>query len=184
MDNIITPEFRVSYPYLFRPQKPMDENGTPKYSLVMLFKLGEDLSKLKAAAKQACVDKWGADAAKWPKGLHTPFRDQGEKSSEGYVPGAIFVTATSKQKPGLVDAAVQPIIDESQFYAGCYAIAELRAFTYDRGVKKGVGFGLQNVQKKRDGESLSGRNKPEEVFKPIEGAGVVGATDGDSDPFA
>lgn len=176
-DNVMTPEFRVSYPYVFKPQQPMkgSEGKDPKYSVVMLFKKGEDLSKLKAAAQAAAVEKWGADQAKWPKNLRVPFRDQGEKESEGYEEGAVFVTATSKAKPGLVDANLNHIIDESEFYAGCYARATVRAFAYDNAGNRGISFGLQNVQKLRDGESLSGRVKAEDEFQPIASADAPAA---------
>lgn len=170
--NVMTPEFRVSYPYLFTPQQPManSANKDPKYSVVMLFPKGADLSALKKAAEAAIIEKWGADKTKWPKNLRSPFRDQGEKESDGYVPGAIFVTATSKQKPGVVDAAVQPIIDSSAVYAGCYGRATVRAFAYDNAGNRGVAFGLQNFQKTRDGESLTGRLKPEQEFQPLPAA--------------
>lgn len=168
-ENVLTPEFRVSYPYLFTPQQPMagSVSKDPKYSLVMLFPKGADLSKLKAAAEAAAVEKWGADKTKWPKNLRSPFRDQGEKESDGYVPGAIFITASSKQKPGVVDHNVQPILDSSLVYAGCYGRATVRAFAYDNSGNKGVSFGLQNFQKLRDGESITGRLKPEQEFQPI-----------------
>lgn len=180
-ENVMTPEFRVSYPYLFTPQAPMANsvNKDPKYSVVMLFPKGVDLSVLKKAAEAAIVDKWGADKAKWPKNLRTPFRDQGEKESDGYVAGAIFVTAASKQKPGVVNAAVQPIIDSSEVYAGCYGRATVRAFAYDNAGNRGVAFGLQNFQKTRDGDSLIGRMKPEQEFEPIAATESAGADDDD-----
>lgn len=173
-ENVMTPEFRVSFPNVFRPQAPLQEGGTPKYGLTMLFKKGEDLSKLKAAAKAAAEEKWGADQAKWPKNLRQPFRDQGEKDFEGYEDGAVFVSATSKQKPGLVDAQVQPILDEAEFYPGCYARATVRAFAYDAAGNRGVAFGLQNIQKLRDGDPLGGRTKPENDFAPVETADAGG----------
>lgn len=167
---IVTPKFKVSFPYVFRPQKSLQEGGEPKFSVVMLFEAGADLGLLKNAAAEAVVAKWGPDKVKWPGNLRTPFRDQGEKKYEGYVPGSIFVTATSKQKPGLVDITVQPIIDEAQFYAGCWAIAAIRAFTYDKAGNNGVSFGLQHIQKQADGDPLGGRTKPEEHFEPVKGA--------------
>lgn len=172
MSNIITPEFRVSFANCFRPQKPMaGSTNEPKYGLTMLFKKGEDLSKLKAAAEAAVKEKWGANP---PKNLRTPFRDAGEKDYDGYEPGAIFVTATSKQKPGLVDADLNDIIDESEFYSGCYARASVRAFAYDANGNRGVAFGLQNVQKLRDGDPLGGRTRPEDDFEPVgSGAGAA-----------
>jgi hypothetical protein len=169
MDNVLTPKFRVSFPYVFRPQKPMANAASqdPKYSLTMLFPKGADLSVLKKAASDAVIEKWGAEKEKWPKNLRNPFRDQGEKEFEGYEAGAIFVTATSKQRPGLVDAQVKDIIDEKDFYPGCYARASVRAFAYDQAGNRGVAFGLQNVQKLGDGEPLGGRTRPTDDFEPV-----------------
>lgn len=177
-DNVLTPEFRVSYPYVFRTSKPMQEGGEPKYSVTMLFPKGADLSKLKKAAEQAAIDKWGKD--KIPKGMRSPFRDQGEKESEGYEAGAFFITATSRQRPQLVDAQVNDILDETQFYAGCYARATVRAFAYDKAGNRGVSFGLQNIQKLRDGESLSGRMKAQDEFEPVADAEVSAGGDAGS----
>lgn len=172
--SIMTPKFRVSFPFVFQPQKAKEEGKDPKYSVAMLFEKGADLSALKTAAKEAAANKWGPDPAKWPKNLRNPFRDQGdrEKKLDGYVDGAIVITATSKQRPGLVDENVQPIIEERQFYPGCYARATVRAFAYDTAGNKGVSFGLQNIQKVADGQPLGGRSRPENDFAPVEGTGT------------
>lgn len=177
-NNVMTPEFRTSFSYVFRPSKPMEPGQEPKYSLTMLFKKGENLDVLKKAAQEVIVEKWGADKAKWPKNMRTPFRDQGEKEHAGYEAGAVFITATSKQKPGLVDGRQNnaDIIDESQFYSGCYARATLKAFAYDRAGNRGVAFGLQNVQKIRDGEPLSGRLKAQDEFEPVSGGDEFDST--------
>ena len=164
-DVIMTPEFRVSFPAVFKARSSKSDDdgdaGTPKYGITMLFAKDADLSKLKAAAQAAAKEKWGD---KIPKNLRTPFRDQGDKGLEGYVEGAVFINATSLQKPGLVDRNREDIIDETEFYAGCYARATLRAFAYDKKGNKGVAFGLNNVQKLRDGESLSGRTRAQDDF--------------------
>ena len=166
-ENVITPEFRVSFANVFRPAKPMQAGAEAKYGLTMLFPKGADLSALKKAAQDAVVEKWGADQAKWPKNLRNPFRDQGERDYEGFEEGAVFINATSKQRPGLVDAKVQDIIEEHQFYSGCYARASVRAFAYDQAGNRGVAFGLQNVQKLRDGDPLGGRSRPSDDFEPV-----------------
>lgn len=189
---LITPEFRVSFPNVFKAQAPLQAGGKSKYGITMLFAKDADLTKLKAAAQLAAQEFFGnrltdatpvdpKDPTKGTKGqalakrLRSPFRDQGEKIFEGYVAGNVFVNATSERRPGLVDANVQPIIDESQFYAGCHAIAEVNAFVYDQAGNVGVAFGVNNIQKVRDGEPLGGRPRPEDVFKPATpAAGTAG----------
>lgn len=175
MANINTPTFRVSYPNVFKAKKN-DLNGKDEFSIVALFKKGEDLSALKAAATKAITDKWGPDKAKWPTNLRSPFRDQGERAKEvdgkrilpaGHEEGAIFLNLKSSQRPGVVDQNVQDILDESQFYAGCYARASVNAYAYDQKGNRGVSFGLGNIQKVKDGEPLGNRARPESDFAPI-----------------
>ncbi|MDP3939789.1 MAG: DUF2815 family protein [Deltaproteobacteria bacterium] len=184
LENVITSPFRVSYPQVFR-SKHNDLNGKDEYSVVALFPKGADLSVLQKAANDAIVDKWGADKAKWPKPLRSPFRKHEEKEKdgklpEGMEPGGIFISLRSIQRPGLVDGDRQPVIDETGFYAGCYARAQVRAYAYDMKGNKGVAFGLQNLQKMADGDPLSGRQKAEDAFEPV--AGVAADADA-GDPF-
>lgn len=171
MANVHTPKFRVSYPAVFKP-KLNDMSQKMEYSVVAVFKKGEDLTKLKNAVTEILTEKLGPDKTKWPKNLKSPFRDQGEREKDGVLPngyehGAIFMTLKSSQKPGVVDANVQPIIDEAEFYAGCYAHATIRPYYYDSKGNKGVAFGLQNIQKLSDGEPLSGRANATSEFAPV-----------------
>jgi hypothetical protein len=164
--KVITPKFRVSFPSVFKPTA--FENQTPKYSLVMLFPKTEDLSKLKAAVLAAGIEEWGPKE-KWPKGLKLPFRDGDTKPErEGY-PGHFFVSASnSKRKPGLVDHRKEEIINPEDFYAGCFARAEIIAFAYDKAGNKGISFSLQNIQKLGDGPEFSGRKRAQDTFDAVE----------------
>jgi hypothetical protein len=163
----VTPEFRVSYPAVFRAKSY--EGNEAKYSVTMLFKKNVDLSALKRAAHNAAIEKFGPKE-KWPKGLRMPFRNGDEKEQQGFK-GTIYVGASSKNKPGLIDRLKEPIINEEDFYPGCYARAEIIAFAYDNKGNRGVSFALQNLQKLRDGENLSGRKKAEDVFDAVEDDG-------------
>lgn len=176
MTNLMTPEFRVSWPKLFKPEA--DEKGKLWYSVQALFPPGENLEKMKAAAQEALVKKFGADKEKWPANLINPFKKQSTKrknkegkmvDNPGHIDGALYLTLKSSQKPGVVDMNVQEIINEQDFYAGCYARATVQVSAYDN-KSKGVTFYLQNIQKTKEGEPLSGRAKAETEFAPIEGA--------------
>jgi len=173
--GVMTPEFRVSFPNVFKPKKN-ELSGEDEYSVQALFPKGCDMSGLKAAAEAAVVKKWGADKSQWPSNLRTPFRLQDERAKvvegkkvmpPGHEEGAIFLNLKSKQRPGVVDKSVQPIIDETEFYSGCYARATISAYAYDAKGNRGVAFGLGNIQKTRDGEPLGGRMKAEDEFAPI-----------------
>jgi hypothetical protein len=157
----MTPEFRASFPNVFTARSDFD-GQEPKFSIVMLFDKKTDISALKKLCEQAVKEKWGD---KVPKNLRSPFRDgdTDKPDMDGYA-GCVFVRASSKGRPGLVDASVTPIVNQEDFYAGCYARATVNAFAYDKAGNQGVAFGLQNVQKLRDGEPFSGRTKAEDDF--------------------
>ena len=106
--------------------------------------------------------------------LKWPFRDGAERDAQGYGPGTTFINVSSKQQPGVVDRYAgtdgrpRPITEHSEVYPGCFVRASLRPFTYDTNGSKGVSFGLQNLQKLRDGERIDGRMRPEEEFEAVE----------------
>ena len=68
------------------------------------------------------------------------------------------------QKPGIIDAAKKAITDEDEFYSGCYGRASLNFFPYNASGNKGVAAGLNNLQKIKDGDPLSGRQSAEADF--------------------
>ena len=162
----LTPEFRVSFPAVFQPKT--FEGQEPKYRIVMLFDKKTDITPLKKLAADAVNKKW-PDKSKRPKFKHNPFRDGDEEKAgiEGYA-GKIFIGASSKLQPGVVDQRKNQIMTEDEFYAGCYARATLTAYAFDTAGNTGVAFGLQNVQKLRDGEPFSGRTKAEDDFDMVE----------------
>lgn len=171
MGSVVTPKFRVSYASVFKPRKN-ELNGNDEYSVVALFPKGADLSGLKAAANEAVSKKFGPDKTKWPTNLRNPFRDQAERAKNGILPtgyeaGAYYLNLKSSQRPGVVDSNVQPILDEAEFYSGCYAKASISAYAYSNKGNNGVSFSLVNLQKVGDGDTLGGRTRPEEDFKPI-----------------
>ncbi len=171
--RVTTPKFRVSYPAVFTPKTFKDAKGNetaPRYQVTMLFASDTDLSSLKKAVFAAKVAKWGPNKEKWPKGMRSPFRDGSEKNdTEGYGEGIIFVTASGDRKPGLVSQKLKKIEREEDFYAGCWARAEVVAFAYETMGNKGVSFGLRNIQKMGDDESFSGQRAAEDVFDKVDG---------------
>ena len=179
--EMITTEFRVAFSHVFEPQEPLQEGGQKKYTVTMLFSEGEDLSGMRELVRQAVITKWGADKSKWPSGLRMPFRDQGEKEFDGFVAGNVFCNATSKYPPAIVDRFNNYITSPNEFYSGCFAVALINAYAYDKAGNKGVAFGLQMLQKRRDGEPLDGRQRPDEVFQPVEDAGDLDTGDASAD---
>lgn len=168
--KVVTPPFRVSFPAVFEPSSY--QGGDPKYSVVGLFYPDKftDADKKAWASMQAIADAASKDKFKkavkdLPANFKKPIRSGAEKERlEGYnVPGCMFATFSSKQRPGIVDRNKQPILTEEDFYPGCWARATITAYPYDN-VGKGVAFGLHNLQKLGDDENFTGRVAAEEDF--------------------
>lgn len=190
--KILTPEFRVSFPFVFKPRVNKNNPGAdPKYSITMLFRIQADPVKapnekvvdirpLVAMAQNAAIETWG-EKSKWPKNLMLPFKKGEDKVGiDGYGPGIIAVNATSKQAPTVWNEMKQDIIDPKEFQPGFYAVATLGVFTWENTGKKGVSFGLRNIMKLRNGKILGGGGNPDEDFSsiPLPTGGKIGAMDG------
>ena len=161
----ITPEFRVSFPHLFEAYafKPGD---VEKFSMTMLFPKEVDITALKELAQAAVIYKW-PDADKRPEVIRSPFRDGNKKDYDGYK-DHIFVTCNSKTQPGIINQKKQEITSDAELYAGCYARATVVAYAYSYLGNSGVSFGLNNIQKLRDGEPFSGKGKAEDDFGVVD----------------
>lgn len=180
-----TPMFRVSYPHLFKAHaiKPKDE---PKFSITMLFPKKSDLSIIQKVIRNAKNVYFGSKE-NWPDDLESPVVDGDDPKfadKEGYK-GHWVIKATTKadSKPGLVDRNAEPIIDQADFYPGCYAIANINAFAWEYGGKEGISFALNHVQKVKDGKPIGGRAPVESVFAPIEGDDDDTDANDDEDDF-
>lgn len=97
--TVVTPKFRMAFVSILKARKNL--RGEDQYEVVMLFPPETDLAPLKAAAKAACVAKWGADETKWPKPLRSPFRKGDEDTYSKYegFKGQIVVRASTKTPP-------------------------------------------------------------------------------------
>lgn len=167
VEPIVTGEFRLAFPAVFEPKAaPGSDNA--KYSITMLFDAKDPgIALLKALARAACVAKWGEEPSKWPKGLRPPFRNGEEVEWDGFA-GKIFARASSRQRPGVVNARCQDVIDPEAVFGGLICRAQINAFAYDKAGNKGVAFGLNNLQILRDdGTRFSGRANARDVFEPV-----------------
>lgn len=165
--KLMTPYFRASFANVFKPRVAF-EGQEPKYSVQMLFPKDADLKEFKAAVGKVIRDTWGEDKTKWPKNLKLPFKDGNEKNLDGYKDMTI-VDARSKTKPGIVAADGQrEIIEESEFYSGCWARATVVVSAFNLDVSKGVNVYLQNIQKWKDDKPFSGKSNAKDDFGAIE----------------
>ena len=181
-DKFLTPNFRACFIAVLRPSAGKNDDGTPgelKYSVRAAFPPTADLTFMKAQVKQAAQEKFGD---KIPKSLRLPFRRNDELDNPVQGIGddwtiVTFSTKADKAKPGVVDSNVQEIIDESEVYSGAWFRVQTRAFGYAKAGNNGVGFGLDNVQKVKDGDPLGGGRMP--ANKAFEAIGSTDDEDGE-----
>ena len=160
---------RFSYLHCWEPDSV--NGGDPKYSVSAIIPKSDTktINAIKAAIEQAkkdSVSKWGG---KVPANLKLPLRDGDidRPDDEAYA-GCYFFNANSRQAPQVVDAKVQPILDQSEVYSGCYGRVSVTFYAYNSNGNKGVAAGLGNVQKLKDGEPLGSRVNAKDEFDAVE----------------
>lgn len=166
-----SPKGIASFVNLFTARQRTDAKGNPqgdpKFGLALFFPEGTNLKEMKAEAQRVGVEKFGPKFVELVKKgkMNWPFtdtEDMDEPEAPFDEPGTV-VNFKSGDKPGIVDADADPIMDKSEVYSGMQARVSCRAFAYDN-ASKGVAFALINVQKLGDGERLSGNPSAEDDF--------------------
>lgn len=168
--QVITGTVRLSYLNVWKP-RAMAEGQEPKYSACLLIpKSDKDtIAKIKAACEAARLASAPLFGGKVPATLKAPLHDgDGEMPNGGeYGPeakGMYVLNCSSKSQPGIVDRHVNPILDQTEVYSGCWGKVDLNFFCYSVNGNKGVACGLNNIQKIRDDEPLGGRQNAKDVF--------------------
>ena len=157
---------RFSYLHCWEPDSV--NGGDPKYSVSAIIPKSDTktVNAIKAAIEQAkkdSVSKWGG---KVPANLKLPLRDGDidRPDDEAYA-GCYFFNANSRQAPQVVDSKIQPILDQSEVYSGCYGKISVTFYGYNSNGNRGIAAGLGNIQKLKDGESLGGRTSAADDFQ-------------------
>ena len=132
--KVVTGVVRLSYEHVWEPASV--NGGTPKYSVSLI--IPKDDVKTVAAINAAIDNAIKDGAAKFggkipPKSaLKLPLRDgETERDDEAYR-NAYFVNANSTTAPQIVDRAVQPILDRSEVYSGCFARVSINFYCFNR----------------------------------------------------
>ena len=155
----VSNEIRLSFVNVFEP----DRNG--KYSVVILMPKSDAEGKARMDALIEEVKREGAKS-KWdgkiPPRVDIALHDgDGGRPSDGEPFGAEckghwVISARSDHQPDMVDENLNPIINKTDLYSGCYARVGINPYAYNYQGKKGISFGLNTIQKLRDGEPLGG----------------------------
>ena len=166
-------EVRFSYTAVFQPKKN-DDGTLSKYGVCIIIPKEDtetvNLVKeaIDAAKQRGKLEKWGG---KIPANVKSCLRDGDiDREDDEAFAGCYFLNASSRNKPGvkvLEDGVVSDALDEEDFYSGCYGAVTLDFFPYESSGNKGVGAGLNNVIKTRDGDRLSGGRSADEDFADL-----------------
>lgn len=180
---------RFSYAKVFIPESI--EDGGPKiYSTAVLIdkndtKTVELINAAVEAAKEAGKSKkWGG---KIPANLKLPLRDgDKERPDDPVYAGMWFINANMPGEKEMPDGSKKIVpgpdvvglfkdengkyigLDENSFYSGCYGRVTVNFFPFSAAGNKGVGAGLGNIQKIKDGERLAGGASASEDFNDDE----------------
>jgi hypothetical protein len=181
MENLngtrVTVRGRLSYAHVFKPHAATP-GAEEKYSTTILVPKTDVETKqkidaaIKAAIELGVSEKWNGVK---PPTVPNPIWDgdgvkQNGEQFGSECKGHWVFTASAKvdYPPQIVDRRVQPILDQSEIYSGCYANVSVNFFPYLFAGKKGIGAGLGNIQKIKDGESLAGGRTAEQDFAVVD----------------
>lgn len=168
---ITTNKVRASYVNIFQPRVP-ENGGDPKYSVTLLIPKSDtatinaiyaEIEKAKQEGAQKVFNGNIPPMCKIPIYDGDGYRANGEPFGEE-CKGHMVMTASAKMQPIIVNIDMQNIINPAEVYSGCYIRANINFFAYNSNGNKGIGCGLNCVQKVEDGEPLTARVSAEEAF--------------------
>ena len=161
---------RISFANIWEPKSI---NGSEeKYSVSCIIPKSDKKTLMKIhkaveAAKEAAVGKrWGG---KIPPNLKLPLRDGDidRPDDEAYAE-AMFVNASSKDAPQVVDRKVQPVLDPMECGSGDYCNVSVNFYGFNANGNRGIAAGLGNIQLVKHGDRLSGKASAASDFTEVE----------------
>lgn len=162
--DILTGPVRLAFENIWElPKKKEGDTKDGKYGASLLFPPNVDFTIFYEEYYKMCGQAFPEYYVNGQyHGLHSPFHDQAEKAMKynGFTPGCVYFNTTTKFKPSVVDARMNPIVDHSKLYAGVWAICAVNTYDYGKNPpqpKKGVGFGLQSVMIIGDDTKFAGQ---------------------------
>lgn len=155
-----TGKVRLSYVTLFQP-RAIAEGQEEKYSVSVIIskddkKTLDAFNKALNAAYVAGAEKLGKNGKVPPlASVKSPLRDGDiDRADDEAYANSFFINCNSKQRPQVVDANLQAIIDPLEVKSGDYGRVSINLYAFSMNGNKGIAAGLGNVQKLEDGEPL------------------------------
>lgn len=160
---------RLSYANIWEPKSI--NGGKEKYSVSLIIPKSDTktVTAIEKAIDAAIEEGIGKFGGKKPNkaALKLPLRDGDLEKDDVNYKDAYFINANSITAPQIVDKQVQPILDQTEVYSGCYARVSISFYAFNTNGNRGVACGLGNIQKIRDGEPLGGHSSASDDFTTI-----------------
>ncbi|WP_220483265.1 DUF2815 family protein [Limosilactobacillus albertensis] len=160
---------RLSYANIWEPKSI--NGGKEKYSVSLIIPKSDTktVTAIEKAIDAAIEEGIGKFGGKKPNkaALKLPLRDGDLEKDDVNYKDAYFINANSITAPQIVDKQVQPILDQTEVYSGCYARVSISFYAFNTNGNRGVACGLGNIQKIRDGEPLGGHSSASDDFTAI-----------------
>jgi hypothetical protein len=164
MAKITVGPIRISYAYLFTPRPAQTPGQQQKYGATILIPKNAtaSLSKLQETIELTKQNYLAANPkATWIKNAKTTMYDgdglrPGGEEFGDEAKGHWVISASNHRQPMVVDQAKQPIMNADDVYSGCFGLAVLDFYVYDKAGNKGIACSLQGFMKTADGEPLGG----------------------------
>lgn len=164
---------RLSYPALFAAKAV--EGGEAKFGASFLMDTTKHAALI--AKIEKTIERMALDVFKKKIGFKSCLRDGNEKAEkEGYGDEVMFISATRKTRPPVVNRDMSPLTEaDGVIYGGCYVNATLRLWVQNNKFGKRVNAELRAVQFLKDGESFgAGPVKAEEEFEEVKEDDLAG----------
>ena len=182
-NQFTTDKVRLSYVHLNQPHSSAPDGSNPKYSVTVLLPKSDVATKARLdAAYQAAVN--AGVGAKWngvmPPKIECPIYDGDGVRPNGEPFGAeckgCWVFAASNKNPvQVLDLNMNQILEPNEIYSGMYARVCVSFYAYNFSGKRGIGCGLEAVQKLEDGDPLGGHVSAADAFGGTNTYAGVGA---------
>ena len=142
MTKVITGKCLLSYVFVNKPKAAV-AGGEEKYSLSAIIPKSDtaSLEKIETAIEKATKEGIARFGSKFGKtsSFRIPLRDGDvDKPDDAAYKDSYFLNVNSKTKPGLVDKDVNPILDPTEIYSGCFGRVSITAFPYSVNGSPGI----------------------------------------------
>jgi hypothetical protein len=159
---------RLSYANIWEPKAPK-EGQDKKYSVSAIIPKSDTktLEMINKGIEKIKEEVKSKNGGKLPKNFHIPLRDGDQDREDEAYANSFFIGCNSSNKPKIFDRSLNEVIERDEVYSGCYANVSLNLFFFDVDTNRGIGAGLNGIQKIKDGEALGGGGNVKEDFAEV-----------------